>query len=267
MYFFCTNVLKLSHSNTEKEEEALDAYNDGELLSYFVPPPANADHHWYDDNWGTYPDVNEGEEMYACDCSELEFFTFEFFPPYKAYRAAVEQHGFELKCYFHQEGVHCGIFIPNEIDLRIYYQKGDVIPDELEDEFGIMERIELGNLWCDYVKDFGGWKNLDYGIELSMRDIAPPHEFKDFGKHLTAWLNNEPIGHINADGYRVVSIEGRDYYMHDLVYAYMKGRWPNGEVEHINGNKDDNRWANLKLKDAPIPGGLRSAAPPGLLGS
>jgi len=85
-------------------------------------------------------------------------------------------------------------------------------------------------------------------IELSIRDIAPPHEFKDFSKYLTAWLNNEPIGHINADGYRVINIEGRDYYMHDLVYAYMKGRWPNGEVEHINGNKDDNRWANLRWR-------------------
>jgi hypothetical protein len=90
-----------------------------------------------------------------------------------------------------------------------------------------------------------GFKNSDHRIELSIRDIAPPHEFKDFSKALTAWIRKEPIGHINADGYRVINIEGRDYYMHDLVCAYMSGGWYNGEIQHINGNKDDNRWANL----------------------
>ena len=294
MTWRCHNVLELSHSDTEKEEEAVAAYNKEDLLSYFVPPPELPQHHyhiitrpiwdlteaeinemdkatharyyWRYDNWGAPSEICEIEEEYGFDCTALEFSTEGFLPPYKAYRAAVEQHGFELKCYFHQEGMHCGIFIPNEMDLRIYYQKGDVIPDELENRFGIMEQIDLGRFRNPFADDYGG-EDPAHRIELSMRDIAPPHEFKDFSKYLTAWLNNEPIGHINADGYRVINIEGRDYYMHDLVYAYMKGRWPNGEVEHINGKKDDNRWANLKLKDAPIPGGLRSAAPPGLLGS
>src|SRR6516164_7696944 len=175
MTWRCHNVLELSHSDTEKEEEAVAAYNKEDLLSYFVPPPELPQHHyhiitrpiwdlteaeinemdkatharyyWRYDNWGAPSEICEIEEEYGFDCTALEFSTEGFLPPYKAYRAAVEQHGFELKCYFHQEGVHCGIFIPNEIDLRIYYQKGDVIPDELEDEFGIMERIELGNLW------------------------------------------------------------------------------------------------------------------------
>jgi hypothetical protein len=242
------NVLELSHSNSAKVEEAVAAYNKGKLLSYFVPLPANADHNWRYANWGAHRDIDGfGREDYDPDESEfndpewtvLEFYAGYDLPPYKAYRAAVEQHGFELECYFHEEGEYCGIFSPNERDLRIYYQKGDVIPYEIENHFGIMEAIKLG----DYGDDF---KNPYHRIELSIRDIAPPHEFKDFSKYLTAWLNNEPIGHINADGYRVINIEGRDYYMHDLVYAYMWGVWPKWEVKHVNGNKDDNRWANLR---------------------
>ena len=26
----------------------------------------------------------------------------------------------------------------------------------------------------------------------------------------------------------------------------MTGKWPNGEVDHINGIRDDNRWCNLR---------------------
>ena len=55
-------------------------------------------------------------------------------------------------------------------------------------------------------------------------------------------------GYINSDGYRSITIDGREYFAHDLVWLYMTGELPKGEVEHINRNNDDNRWCNLTTK-------------------
>lgn len=46
-------------------------------------------------------------------------------------------------------------------------------------------------------------------------------------------------------GYRVISIDGKDYYCHRLAFLYMNGSFPI-EVDHINRTRDDNKWENLR---------------------
>nr|WP_175479900.1 HNH endonuclease signature motif containing protein [Paracoccus homiensis] len=33
---------------------------------------------------------------------------------------------------------------------------------------------------------------------------------------------------------------------HRVAWAVIHGRWPNGEIDHINGDRSDNRLANLR---------------------
>ena len=46
--------------------------------------------------------------------------------------------------------------------------------------------------------------------------------------------------------YRYLTLQGKTYREHRVVFLYMTGMWPALEVDHINNIKDDNRWCNLR---------------------
>mgnify|MGYP005821022313 CR=1 FL=1 len=50
----------------------------------------------------------------------------------------------------------------------------------------------------------------------------------------------------NSYGYILISIDGRRHFAHRLAWLYMTGAWPKDDIDHINLQRDDNRWCNLR---------------------
>lgn len=53
---------------------------------------------------------------------------------------------------------------------------------------------------------------------------------------------------VRSHGYLNISIDSNYYYTHRLAWFYVHGEWPN-VIDHINGDKTDNRIDNLRSVD------------------
>lgn len=53
-------------------------------------------------------------------------------------------------------------------------------------------------------------------------------------------------GHLNDEGYIIISIGYKNYKAHRLAWLCTYGELPSSMLDHINGNRSDNRIENLR---------------------
>lgn len=78
----------------------------------------------------------------------------------------------------------------------------------------------------------------DTGIFTRKVRLAQRHHAGDRGDFLITAGNNA--------GYRRVSFDSKRYMAHRVAWLYVHGTWPAQDIDHINGDRGDNRIANLR---------------------
>lgn len=59
--------------------------------------------------------------------------------------------------------------------------------------------------------------------------------------------NAAPADRKHSDNYKAVKVGGKLFLSHRLAWFYMYKVWPEGEIDHINGVRTDNRISNLRV--------------------
>jgi hypothetical protein len=57
------------------------------------------------------------------------------------------------------------------------------------------------------------------------------------------------VGSNHGLGYVEIGVNGGRFLAHRLAVLYVTGQWPTLQVDHVNGQRSDNRWANLRQVD------------------
>lgn len=102
----------------------------------------------------------------------------------------------------------------------------------------------LGNvLVCDAQKGILFWKK------------RTPDMFENSNRHAdhscalfnSKFAGKEAFTATDTYGYKFGAIFGKTYRAHRVIWALTFGDWPNGQIDHINGNRSDNRIENLRV--------------------
>lgn len=89
------------------------------------------------------------------------------------------------------------------------------------------------------------WSVLTYDPETGVLTWKPKSGSDRFIKTFNSRFAGKPAFTTMERGYQQGRIDGRLLYAHRVIWKLMTGDEPD-DVDHINGDRSDNRWANLR---------------------
>jgi hypothetical protein len=60
-------------------------------------------------------------------------------------------------------------------------------------------------------------------------------------------MPGEPAGSLDGNGYLRIKIDNVKYRVHRVIWLMTYGNWPDGQIDHVNGVRNDNRIENLRV--------------------
>lgn len=88
---------------------------------------------------------------------------------------------------------------------------------------------EMAKEWFSYNPDTGEFVRLK--------------RYDSYGKIQSV---RTPVTSKNNRGYYWTGVFGKTCLVHRLIWLWMTGEHPSDEIDHVNGDRIDNRWINLR---------------------
>lgn len=126
------------------------------------------------------------------------------------------------------------LYVHGSWPSRALVHKNRDITDNRLCNLKLFPRVEKGELTAERLR-----AALDYNPETGEFIWRNPEGHnKRFKGHKCSF--------IDAWGYGAIHIAGKLYKSHRLAWLYVHGVWPKRFLDHINGNRADNRICNLR---------------------
>jgi hypothetical protein len=90
--------------------------------------------------------------------------------------------------------------------------------------------------------------NYDHDTGILRWKVRPQEHFAT--DRVCKSVNSKWAGHvagaISSSGYLIVGVNGKRHLVHRVIWPLVCGKWPEFDIDHINGNRADNRLTNLR---------------------
>ena len=77
-------------------------------------------------------------------------------------------------------------------------------------------------------------------------DFSAAYDYDPDTGRITRCKTGNVIGAKTKAGYIIVQYKKKTWYAHRVAWLLHTGAWPSDQIDHINGNRSDNSFANLR---------------------